>query len=306
MVLVGLSGSVLTVLIHALLDSNLHEPGIVVPFVMLLGALISFSRLNGRAGKYFMMISIRSQWKWRFVGLVFLTTVVSLVVSIGVAWMQHVSATQLVSQGNLSAALDNHQQSVSWDRGRSLYRNSLAATYYQLYRATGDVVALQRALHELDEAIKLNPLDNRLHALRGFVHFSLAKDTKKVKNVAAERAHLLEALQAYKAAYELAPFNAEHVYHAGLVSDALGESERAKVFVQQAVNLEPNFLVARGWLVRHHLTHNDPISAQTEYREIVERHERLAARPQTDLERRFLSIDPATLGPQVKLVEEKT
>jgi hypothetical protein len=305
MALVGLSGSVLTVLVHALLDSNLHEPGLVVPFVMLLGALISFPRLNGGAGKHFILISIRSRWKWRLVGLVLLAAVVSLVVSIGVAWLEHVGGTQLVAQGNLSAALDKHQQSVNWDRGKSLYRNSLAATYYQLYRATGDAAALQRALHELGEANQLNPLDNRLQALRGFVHFSLAKDTKKVKNMAAERVHLLEALQAYKSAYELAPFNAEHAYHVGLVSDALGESEMAKAFVQQAVHLEPNFLVARGWLVKHHLTHNNPVSAQVEYREIVERQERLAAHSKTDLERRFLSIDPATLGPQIKLAEER-
>lgn len=305
MVLVGLSGSVLTVLVHALLDSNLHEPGIVVPFVLLLGALISFPRRNERADKRFILISIRSRWKWRLVGLVLLVVLVSRVVSIGVAWLEHMSGTQLAAQGNLTAALDKQQRSVNWDRGKSLYRNSLAATYYRLYRATGDAIALQRALRELDEANQLNPLDNRLHALRGFVYLSLAQDTKKVKNMAGERVHFLEALQAYQSAYELAPFNAEHAYHVGLVSDALGESEKAKAVVQQAVHLEPNFLVARAWLVQYHLAHNDPVSAQTEYREIVERHERLASHSQTDLERRFLAIDPATLGSQIKLAEEK-
>lgn len=305
MTLVGLSGSVLTVLVHAILDSNLHEPGIVVPFILLLGGLASFSRLSGRAGTHFTMISIRSRWIWGFAGMGVLAAVISLVVFIAVAWWEHTAGMQLMAQGDLSGAVSRHQKSVYWDPGKSLYRNSLAATYFQLYRATGDVGELQRALHELDKAIKLNPLDNRLRALCGFVHFSLAKDAMKVKDVETERAHLLEALQAYESAHGLAPFNAEYLYHIGLVSEALGEFQRAKAFVQQAVNLEPNFLVARGWLVKYHLAHNDPTSAQTEYREIVQRHERLATRAQTDLERRFLSIDLATLGSQAYLLAEE-
>lgn len=305
MVLVGLSGSVLTVLVHALLDSNLHEPGIAIQFVLLLGSLLSFSRLSRRAGEHSLMISIRSQWKWQVVGILLLTAVVSLVLSIGMAWLEHAGGMQLAAQGDLSAAINKHQRSVNWDPGKALYRNSLAATYYQLYQTTGNGDELKKALHELGEAIRLNPLDHRLQALRGFVHFSLAKDARKGEKIATERVHLMEALESYQVAYNLAPFNAEHVYHAGLVTDALGESGRAQTYVRQAIDLEPNFLVAREWLVNHHLANKDPISARAEYREIVDRHQRLAARAQTDLDRRFLSVAPATLESRISLVEGK-
>lgn len=305
MVLVGLSGSVLTVLTHALLDSNLHEPGIAIPFVLLLGSLLCFGHLSGRADRHSLIISIRSRWKWQVVGIVLLTAVVSLVLSIGMAWLDHADGIQLGSQGDLAAAINKHQRSVNWDPGKALYRNSLAATYYRLYRTTGNAEALKKALYELGEAIRLNPLDNRLRALSGSVHFALAKDARKLGGLAKERVHLNEALGSYQEAYELSPFNAEHVYYAGLVTDALGESDKAEAYVRQAIALEPNFLVAREWLVNHHLANKDPVSARAEYREIVDRHQRLVDRAQTDLERRFLSVAPAALESRIRAVDGK-
>jgi putative inorganic carbon (HCO3(-)) transporter len=288
----GLIAAVAGILIHAIVDSNLHEPAIAIMLTLCVAMLLSIRRLSTKPVEPSPSIPIRSKVLWTGVWVLVIAGLIAMVVKVGLAWMAYESGSRALAQQNFSGAVADYGRAVALDPGKALYHSSMAAAYFQVFQQAGDEAAAQTAVAELQTAIRLNPLDGRLPGLLGHVYGTLAS--------ADPRGHrqmewLRSALSSYERAQELEPFSPFHRLEQGRIHLALGHREQAETAVQQAIEMEPNFLPGREWLARLYLASGQIDAADHEYREILERQQRYVDWIKDPLEARFLKADASAL-----------
>ena len=299
-VVVGLCGGIVAILVHAAVDSNLHEPAIAVVLVLYVGIVLSARRLAGRAGESFRLVPVRFRLLWAGIAAVAIVALGVLVVRIGSAWHVHEAGLAALSAGDDLRAASYFQQAIALDPGKALYHSALAAAEFHRFEQTGDVAGAQRAVSELDTAIALNPLDGRLPGLLGSVYATLATAPSPAAGASQDR-HAQRgiwreaAVSAYERALRLEPYNPFHRLEAARLHLALGHHEQAETAARRAVELEPNFLPGREWLAKLYLNSARGKEAAREYREIVERRQRFTGWHKSAADERFLAADVAGL-----------
>lgn len=289
---VGLSGGIAGMLIHAAVDSNLHEPAIAILLTVCVGMVLTSRRLVERQLNPVHMVPIKPQWFWAGLATVLVVVLTVHVVRLGVAWMFYDSGSQALAKREFTPAIADFRTAVSLDAGKSLYHSSLAAAHFQVFAQMHDTKAAQIAVEELQTAIALNPLDGRLQGLLGYAYASLAKSPVLPQSSPEQRiVWTRAAVSAYERAVELEPFVPFHDLELGQLYLVLGERERAVTWVRRAVELEPNFLPGREWLARRAMEAERWDEAEREYREIVDRRDRYAGVSKDELEKRYLTAD---------------
>lgn len=289
--LVGVIGAIAGLLIHAGVDSSLHEPAIAILLTLCVGLVLAARRLSGQAVRMRAVV-VAHRWFWAGGAMILIGVLTVHVVRLGVAWMFYESGSQALAQRELVPAIADFRTAVSLDARKTLYHSSMAAAHFQAFERTGDARAAQAAVSELQVAMALNPLDGRLPGLLGYVYASLAKSRAPSQASPEQRiAWMRAAVAAYERAAELEPFVPSHDLELGQLYLALGERERAETWVRRAVELEPNFLPGREWLARRAMESERRDEAEREYREIVERQRQYAEVPKDELEKRYLTAD---------------
>ena len=299
-VAVGLCGGIVAILVHAAIDSNLHEPGIVVVLVLYTGIVLSARRLAGRAGGSFRLVPVRARLLWAGIAAVVIVALCVLVVRIGAAWHVHEAGLTAMSAGDDRLAVSLFQQAIALDAGKALYHRTLAAAEFRRFEQAGDATGAHRAASELNIAMALNPLDGRLPGLLGAVYVALAAAPSPAANTGQDRQAQREtwrkiAVSAYERAIRLEPYNPYYRLEAARLHFVLGHREQAESAVRQAVEIEPNFLPGREWLAMLYLGSARRDDAVREYREIVERRQRFAGWHKSEADERFLAADVAGL-----------
>lgn len=295
-VLVGASSAAAGILLHAAIDSNLHEPAIAILLAVCVGIVLSVRRLSGSVtmdrqilpGRFRLMAVVLSIVVFSGLGLE--------VVQLGRAWIVYEKGDRAVTDEDLSQGIALYNAAIALDPGKSMYRRSLAAAHFQVFQKKGDVEAAQAALVELQVASSLNPLDGRIYERLGSVYSwlavpSLAFDKMTDAQRKQKTVLLRSAVAAYLRALEREPFSAFHRLELGRLNIMLGDQEGARRYVQEALTVEPNFLPGRVWLVRCYLNAGQRDAAIREYSEILERYNRYAHRPQSPMEKQFLNVD---------------
>ena len=289
--LVGVIGAIAGMLVHAGVDSSLHEPAIAILLTLCVGLVLAARRLSGQAVPMRAVV-VAHRWFWAGGAMILIGGLTVHVVRLGVAWMFYESGSQALAQRELVPAIADFRTAVSLDAGKTLYHSSMAAAHFQAFERTGDAMAAQAAVNELQVAMALNPLDGRLPGLLGYVYASLAKSPAPSQASPEQRiVWMRAAVAAYERAAELEPFVPSHDLELGQLYLALGERERAETWVRRAVELEPNFLPGREWLARRAMESERRDEAEREYREIVERQRQYAGVPKDELEKRYLTAD---------------
>nr|MBI3613279.1 O-antigen ligase family protein [Nitrospirota bacterium] len=290
--LVGAMGAIVGMLVHAGVDSNLHEPAIAILLTLCVGLILAARQLAVRRSVTMRVVPVAPRWLWSGVAILLVGGLTVHVVRLGVAWTFYESGSRALAQRELVQAMADFRTAASLDGGKTLYHSSIAAAHFQVFEQTHDARAAQIAVHELQTAIALNPLDGRLSGLLGYVYASLAGSHVPSQASPEPRiAWMRAAVAAYERAAEQEPFVPFHDLELGQLYLALGERERAAVWVRKAVELEPNFLPGREWLARRAMESERRAEAEREYREIVERRERYAGVPKDELEKRYLTAD---------------
>ena len=287
--LVGVSGAAAAILVHACVDSNLRSPAIAIVLILCLGILLSARRLSGSAHGSFRSIPLGAPVACAIVGALVLGGLAVEVAKLGGGWMAFEAGGRAMEQEEYQEAVMLYQKAVRWTPGKALYHSSLAAAHFKVFEHSLQGDAALAALGELQEAIALNPLDGRLQGLLGYVYVSLALAPKTAMAGAGlqrrqQAARLRRAHTAYERALELEPFSAFHRLELGKVRLRLGDRVGGTAVIQEAVAIEPNFLLARAWLVDLYLGSDQTESAQREYREILARWKRYARWPKTSME----------------------
>ncbi len=295
-VLMGASSAAAGILLHAAVDSNLHEPAIAILFIVCVGIALSVRRLSTSAVGERRVVSVRSRIIAAFLSLLVIGGLVVEVVQLGYAWMVYEEGSLAVMEKDLLRGILLYGNAVELDPSKAMYHRSLAAAHFQMFQRNRNVEAVRTALVELQIASTLNPLDGRTYERLGAVYALLASfqfDSEQMSTLQRkQRAVLLQtAFATYLRALEREPFSAFHRLELGRLSLTLGDPEGAQRFVQESLAIEPNFLPGRVWLVRFYLNTEQTNAAIREYHEIVERHKRYASWRKNPMEEQFLDVD---------------
>jgi hypothetical protein len=297
---VGVTAAVVSIFVHATVDSNLHEPSIAILLILCIGVLCSAPRLLGKASEpsYEVSFSFRPVW---VVCSFLLAGVLSVaIIRLGMAWMAYEAGNKMAANKNLTQAIEQYQEAIRLDPGKALYHSAIAAAYFRAFQDTGEVKAAENTLSELRAAIALNPLDGRLQGLLGHVYVMMASSTTAGHNDpdALHQKHvlLLQAMVAYRRAAEVEPFTPTYLLELGRLHKALGDQNTAEESAQRAIEIEPNFLPGREWLAKFYLESDRPEEARKQYREIVERQHTYAGWDKDPLESDYLRANAAALA----------
>jgi len=300
-VIVGVSGGIAAILLHAAVDSNLHAPAVALLLILCASIILSARRLARPAAKPARTVPMSSGWLWAGVGTTVVVVLAVVVTRVGLAWVAFEEGSRAAAEQDSPRAIAYHQNATALDPGKALYHSSLAASYFHAFERTGDMALGRASLAELRLAGALNPLDGRLSALLGDVYLSLAargappelldKDSGDQQQIGWPRSAVL----AYERAADLEPFNPFYRLELGRLYSGLGYREEAEAIVHRAVEIEPNFLPGRKFLAQLYLDLEKSELAVREYREIIERQERYADWPKGPIEGQFLKVDVASL-----------
>jgi O-antigen ligase len=296
---VGAAAATVSLLAHATVDSNFHEPALAVLLVFNVAVLCSLRSFAIRRGGAPDCKDCRPHVVWLIGGAVCLVWLATVTVQTGAAWFYFERGTVAQRHGDVENALQDYRFAVRLDPDKALYHSSLAAAQFQRFRQTGQGNDAQSAIDGLLDAIACNPIDGRLHGLLGHLYVTLA-DSMIVGGDPTDQQKLLRrrAIEAYEQARDLEPFSAMHRLELGRLYWIMEERQRGLEEVLQAIRIEPNFLPARAWLVKVYLTSKDlpdRLKAQQEFKEILERRHQYASAPKNELESMYLSVDVTEL-----------
>jgi tetratricopeptide (TPR) repeat protein len=294
--IVGVIGAMASILVHAAVDSNLHEPPIAILLVLSVAVILVAPRLAYKNVRPEPALIVRRPWLWRWAGSGALIVLASIVVMLGTAWLFYEAGGRALDRGDLGQAMAHFRRAAELDPGKALYHRALGAVSFRVFQHTQDATALETSLAEVRKATVCNPLDGRLWAIFGEMAVAIASRNKWVRTLEDKRSWFLAARDAYEEALRLMPYAVFERLALGQVLWALGENAAAERLIREAVELEPNFLPGRAWLVRLYLSRQDEHQkAKDEYQEIVDRQRRYLLSGLAPVERRYLEVDMTTL-----------
>lgn len=296
-IVTGAIGSTVSILAHAAVDVNLHEPPIAMLLVLCVAVILVVPRLARREREPEPALPVGRAWLWGAVGGGVLVMLVGIVVMLGLAWLFYETGRRALDRGDLEQAVAYYGRATALDSGKALYHSELGAAFFRLYQATGKRDALKAALSEVRTAIACNPLDGRLQSILGEVAVAVASRKELVPTFEEKRAWLVTAKDAYQEAVRLMPFAVFERLALANVLWVLRERNEAERQVREAIDLEPNFLPGRAWLLRVYLSRRDAQQrAQQEYEEILQRQRRYPLTALAPFERPYFEVDMTALA----------
>ncbi len=283
---VGTSGAMVTMLAHAAVDSNLHEPALAVALTLCTAVILSAGNLAASTVPLERSLRVSHRWLWATLGLAMAVILTAGILRMGLAWVAYEQGFAAAERKDLPKAVELYQTAVGLDSGKALYHSALAMVDTQAFEKAGELAQVQDAVQEYERAMALNPLDGRLAGQLAHVYAMIAEASSNDRTLYRQR-----ALAAYEQGLRLEPFNPFYRLEAGRLHAMLGEHERAVMLVREAVELEPNFLGGRAWLVRRHVKTGNLEAAREEYANLLARHSRYATWPKDGYDTRLLAVD---------------
>ena len=293
----GLTGAVLGILAHSMVDSVFHEPALVILLIVCGGFVFALQSIkkpdSARQNVPFFSHPVR-------VALVLLGGVVLavLIIQPAAGWYAHERGQAEAQVGRQDLALDWFRRASLIDPGTTGYHDASARTLVQLFHQSGDPQRLVKAVEEEEQAIDLNPLDGRFPYRLGTIYGLLAEQSfsKDQRNFL-----LNQAAQAYEQAIHTDPYSPLSYMALANIRLSQGRVEEAKLRLQRAVGTEPNYLPARTLLAELSLKAGEHEAAQSEFDAIVAVKRKYEREVLSDIERQFINVDLSPLGRALNL-----
>lgn len=293
----GLTGAVLGILAHSMVDSVFHEPALVILLIVCGGFVFALQSIkkpdSARQNVPFFSHPVR-------VALVLLGGVVLavLIIQPAAGWYAHERGQAEAQVGRQDLALDWFRRASLIDPGTTGYHDASARTLVQLFHQSGDPQRLVKAVEEEEQAIYLNPLDGRFPYRLGTIYGLLAEQSfsKDQRNFL-----LNQAAQAYEQAIHTDPYSPLSYMALANIRLSQGRVEEAKLWLQRAVGTEPNYLPARTLLAELSLKAGEHEAAQSEFDAIVAVKRKYEREVLSDIERQFINVDLSPLGRALNL-----
>jgi tetratricopeptide (TPR) repeat protein len=293
--LTGVGAASVGLLVHAAFDSNLHEPALAIVLAVCAGIVLSAGSLLRPAPDVARpTVPIRRPWLWATVGTTIVLVAAVDIARTGMAWVFYESGLEAGARKDYQQATQYYDWAIRFDPDKALYRSGMAAAHFRMFEDTNDFSNAETAIHQLRTAIALNPIDGRLHGLLGHVLEKVCSLGNGYHRASLSDSCLATPIAAYEQALALEPFAVFNMLALANLYEKTGNLEKAEMWAKRAIQLEPNFLPGREWLVRYYLKanrKNGVAMAAEEFQEILERQHRHARRAANVTEERYLKAN---------------
>ena len=287
-VVTGLTGGILGILVHGMVDSAFHEPALVLLLCTFTGLVLVLHRT--RTSDSTLALEVPFPYRpARAVLVVVLATLLGLlVIRPGAAWYAFDKGERERTVGQEGQALEWFERATRIDPGTTTYHDAMALSEVRLYHQSGDPRWLLKAVEALRISLALNSLDARFASRLGAIHVLLA-DRAGVEE--AREALLGKAADYYEQAVQLDPYSPFNYLELGKLRWAQRRVDEAQAWFRRATSYEPNFLPARVRLAELFLQTGHKEVALLEYTASMKIKERYHGRTLNSLERQYLEVD---------------
>jgi O-antigen ligase len=290
----GIVGGVVIFFVHAMVDSNFHEPALVTTVIILSTFLVDrnlfqftdFRKLRG----------IKK--------IIFYPVCIAVFIVLGVMVVKPAMGLYFYSKGYVQiknhredTAQTNHKRAIFWERQNARYHNALANVYYNFFQKTNYYGWIFKALEELNVAIKLNSMDGNYYKLKGAIYKTLAVRESQLEHIEELYG---KAFTNYKEALKLLPYDVSIYVELGEIHEHYQRINDAGNVYNRAVILEPNYLLAREKKVELLLKTGKQEEALKDYQELVSVYNQIKSRAVTDSDKAFIYFNQEKLEKLLK------
>lgn len=298
----GLLGGIIGILSHSLVDSNLHQPSIVILLISFVGMIIAVNRIyRGHEEKVFIIKPKRGRFYNASLILIALL-LATIIIRPCIAYYTYSYGDDNSKKGDLNTATELYRWAILFDPGNAGYHYSLSAAVFHKFQKSRDPKLITEAISELNYAMQLNPIDALFLNRLGYVYQYLAAITQDVDQ---KDKLFVEAQKNYMKAIQLDPFYVPNYARLGDIYLTLGDRKQAKKEFLKALALEPRFLPARYHLAIIYQQEGQTESAEREYSNIIEIKEKYSNKVQYIMEKQFLDVDIADVKKRLDLLMAK-
>jgi tetratricopeptide (TPR) repeat protein len=291
----GILGGTVIFFVHAMVDSNFHEPGLVIITIILSTFLLDkklfqftlFAKSNEVKKMIFYPVLAISFILWSFI-----------IIKPAIGWYFYAKGYDQMKNHEDNAALPNFKNAIFWESQNARYHNVLANAYFNIFQKTNYYGWVFKALEELNKALRFNPMDGNYFKLKADIYQALAVREGTPPHI---QELLADAFTNYKEALKLLPYDVSLYVTVGSVEEASGKPEEAEKHYNQAILIEPYYLLAREKKIELLLKKGQKEAALKNYQELFSVYDRIQKLATSDAEKAFIYFNQEKLE---KIVEE--
>ena len=299
---IGIYCAIIAILIHSIVDFNLHLTLILLLLGILIGLHLSITRkhrllsvndtlrINTRYNNYLFVLII-------IIFIVLITTTAGYLYS---SAAKRYKANNILSSPDIvkcEKAVKNYNIAVKLDPIAAEYYDELGNIYEELYIHTGDNKFLLFSENNFMQACKLSRANGYYRRHLGFLYLTAF-------NISKNEEYLKKALNAYNEAIMFNPYNPFFVLELGVVHVKLNDFSLAMKCFEKAIALEPNYISAH---------HNLAVVAEkmkdfnlSKYgHDMVDKLIKSGLKPTSDYENSLLEIGDGFIFDKLKLRSKK-
>jgi tetratricopeptide (TPR) repeat protein len=285
---VGLSGAVVAILVHAAVDSVFHEPALVLLLILCGSLVLVVKRLD--SPEYAPVWSIRFPYHPARVAIVGLIAAASafLIIQPAAAWFANEKGNIASQSGQSDRAWEWYRRAILIDSGTTAYHDAAARMNVMRFYASGDPQQLIEAVEEMAICQDLNPLDGRIPFRLGMIYLLLAEQVRSED----QKSNLMaRAVASYEEAIKIDPFSPFNYLQLAKIRWRQGQVENAQALLTKSITYEPNFLPARVFLARLASESGQINIAQSQRAAIESVQEQYKGQAVSSLEHQYLDVN---------------
>ncbi|MHB8482145.1 MAG: O-antigen ligase family protein, partial [Nitrospiria bacterium] len=235
----GILGGTIIFFVHAMVDSNFHEPALVITMLILSSFLMKKNLFQVvPAGK---IKIVKKPVLYPVLSISFILMSI-VIIKPAVGWYYYSGGYDLLKNHQNAAAIIHYQKAVFLENKNARYHNALANAYFNKYEQTNYYGWVFRALKELNAAIDLNPVDGTYFKLKGAIYKTLAVRESQPDHI--EELYN-KAFTNYQEALKLLSYDASIYVELGEIHEYYHSLKDAGQAYDQAIMLEPNYSMAK-------------------------------------------------------------
>ena len=288
-IMIGLTGIVSAILIHALVDSVFHEPALVLLLILAAAMVLAMGRMRCSEDPPQPQLVIGYTRCRALIGGLILSILLVLTVQPATAWYAFEQGNSALSSGDLRRSVRWYAIAIKIEPWNASYHNALASSEIALFQQSKDRAWIVDAVEEMKMCSTLNALDGRYPYRLGTLYQLLAETAETSQEKSARR--LAEAADSFRQAVIRDPYFPPSRVALGKIQRLDGELRQARTSFSEALELEPNYLPARALRIQVDMELGNSTLARDEYREMLTIAERWRGKATTALEMQFLDVD---------------
>lgn len=228
-IIAGLTTTIITILVHAIVDFDMSLPSYAIMFWVIMGILAN--ELNGLDTKITARLN-KINPKVYIYGVILMACVLTYNHSM-ILYSQKFKDNGAIAFANndLDTTIKNFEKVVKYDKYEGTYKMDLASCYIGKYRETNDTEYVRKAVALVDKYMELSPYDSFAYANVANFNFSIGEVDKGLDQF--DKSVELQPMRSYNYTQKLMGYRAVVDFHL-----SRGEYDEARDILERALKVK--------------------------------------------------------------------